>query len=120
MKNDIENQEDGADGDGGVGNIEGWPGIENLKGQEAQPDFEEIGDRPVDDAVRKIARSSAQQQSEADGVDAAGVAAGDEQPGDQGDDEQRTHDEKDARGHTVGIGEEAEGDAGIFGVDDAE
>src|SRR5579883_3414725 len=76
MEEDIEDEEEGANGNGGVGDIEGGPGIEDGKRNETQPDFEEIGDRAMDDAIGEIAGGAAQEQREADSVDGAGVAPG--------------------------------------------
>jgi|SRR5215471_2946795 len=99
MDQDVEEEEKGADRDGGVSDVESGPRIEKLPRQEAEPDFQEIGDGAVDDSVGEVSGGSAKKQREACGVETAGVALYDQQPGDQGDDQQRTHDEGDARGH---------------------
>ena len=64
---DFEKNEDGADGDGGVGDVEGGPGIEEVKGDPAEPDFQKIRDRAVEEAVGKIAGGAAEKQGEASG-----------------------------------------------------
>ncbi len=48
---------------------------------------------------------------------AAGVSGG-EEPGKRGDDDDRAADEEDARPRGGGVGEDAEGDAGIAAVDE--
>ena len=52
-ENDVENDEDGADGDGGVGNVKGGPAVGT------EPDFEEVGDATVEDAVGDVAGGTA-------------------------------------------------------------
>jgi len=54
----VDNDEDGADGDCGVGDVEGGPMVA------AEPDFEEVCDRTVDDAIGYIAGGPAQQERE--------------------------------------------------------
>ena len=56
---DVDDDEGGADGDGGVGDVESGPVVA------AEPDFEEVGDRAMDDAVGYVAGGTAQQQREA-------------------------------------------------------
>ena len=56
---DVDDDEGGADGDGGVGYVEGGPVVG------AEPDLEEVGDRAVDDAVGYVAGGAAEQQREA-------------------------------------------------------
>ncbi len=59
---DVEDQQNGADGDGGIGNVEGGPAVGTQK------DLEEIGDAAVKDAVGDVAGSPAEQQRKAGGV----------------------------------------------------
>src|ERR1700722_4583748 len=56
---DVDDDEAGANGNGGVGDVEGRPVIA------AEPDFEEVCDGAVDDAVGHVAGSTAEQKSEA-------------------------------------------------------
>src|SRR5215469_1914851 len=74
----------------------------------------------MDDAVGEIAGGAAEQNSEGHGIDPTGIAGGDQQPGDQGHDQERTNDQENARGHARGIREDAESNAGVFGIDDGE
>ena len=120
VEEDVGDQEDGADGDGGIGDVEGGPRVEDGEWEKAEPDFEEVGDGAVDDAVREIAGGAAQKECESRGVDGAGIAAGHEQPGDEGDDQQRADNQYDSSCGSRGVGEKTEGDAGIAGKDDAE
>ena len=69
--------------------------VEDGEWEKAEPDFEEVGDGAVDDAVREIARRAAEKECESRGVDGAGIAAGHEQPGDEGDDQQRADNQYD-------------------------
>ncbi len=96
VEEDVGDQEDGTDGDGGIGDVEGGPRVEDGEWEKAEPDFEEVGDGAVDDAVREIAGGAAEQERESRGVDGAGIASGYEQPRDEGDDQQRTGDQDDA------------------------
>ena len=109
---DVENDEGGADGDGGVGDVEG--GI--VVG--AEPDFEEIGNGAVKDAIGDVAGGAAEKKREAGGGEAAAAMASDEEPGKDGDDYERAGDEDDARPRRSGIREEAEGDPGIAGANE--
>ena len=54
----IKKDENGADGDGGVGDIEGGVTVS------AEPDFEKIGDSAVNQAVGKIAGGAADEERE--------------------------------------------------------
>ena len=58
-KKNFEKNEDGADGDGGIGDVEGGPGIEDSSGEEAEPHFQEIGDGAVEEAVGEITGGAA-------------------------------------------------------------
>ena len=51
---DVDDDEGGADGDGGVGDVEGGPVVG------AEPDFEEVGDGAVDDAIGYVASGAAE------------------------------------------------------------
>src|SRR5579863_6965106 len=55
----VQDDEGGADGDGRIGDVEG--GV--MVG--AEPDFEEVGDGTVEDAIGDIAGRSAKEKSEA-------------------------------------------------------
>src|SRR6267378_7920093 len=107
---DIQDDEGGADGDGGVGDVEG--GI--VEG--AEPNFEEIGDGAVEDTIGDVAGGAAKKKREAGGGEAAAAMAGDEKPSENGDDDERAGDENDARPGRSGIGEKTESDAGIAGA----
>src|ERR1700722_10713971 len=109
---DVENDEGGADGDGGVGDVEG--GIVVA----AEADFEEVGDGAVEDAVGDVAGRATEEQREAGGGHGAAGVTGGEEPGERGDDNDRAADEEDASPRRSGIGENAEGDAGIAAVDE--
>ena len=50
----VDDDEGGADGDGGVGDVEGRPVVA------AEPDFEEVCDSAVDDAVGHVAGGTAE------------------------------------------------------------
>ncbi len=76
---DVENDEGGADGDGGVRDVEGGPMVG------AEEDFEEIGDRAVDDAVGEIAGGAAEEEREAGGVEGRDVLAAHQEPGEDSD-----------------------------------
>ena len=83
----------------------------------AEPNFEEIGDGAVEDTIGNVASGAAKKKREADGGEAAATMAGDEKPGENGDDDKRAGDENDARPRRSGIGEKTESDAGIAGAD---
>jgi hypothetical protein len=95
---DFEKNEEGADGYGGVGDVEGGPGIEEGKVQETEPDFQKIGDGAVEEAVGEIAGGATEKQSEAGSHGCAAGFAGDEHPSENGDDDERSADEKNAKG----------------------
>ena len=82
----IKKNQNGADGDGGIGDIEGRPRIENAPRKEREPDFEEVGDGTVNDAIGEVAGGSAEQKREARGSQRATAVAGDKQPGEHADD----------------------------------
>ena len=84
----------------------------------AEPNFEEIGDGAVEDTIGNVASGAAKKKREADGGEAAATMAGDEKPGENGDDDERAGDENDARPGRSGIGEKTESDAGIAGVNE--
>ncbi len=109
---DVENDECGADSDGGVGDVEGGIVIG------AEPDFEEIGNGTVKDAVGDVAGGAAEKKREARGGEAAAAMAGHEEPGEDRDDGERTGNKDDAHPVRSGIREEAEGDAGIAGANE--
>jgi hypothetical protein len=82
----------------------------------AEPNFEEIGDGAVEDPIGDIAGGAAKKKREACGGGAAPEMAYDEEPGENGNNDERTGDENDARPGRSGIREEAEGDARIAGA----
>src|SRR5712664_642269 len=84
---DIEDNEGGADGDGGVGDVES--GI--VVG--AEPDFEEIGNGAVEDAFFFNATAAAEKKRKAGGGEAASAMTSDEKPGEDSDDHERAGDE---------------------------
>jgi len=51
---DVDDDESSTDGDGGIGDVEGGPVVA------AEPDFEEVGDRAVDDAIGHVAGCTAE------------------------------------------------------------
>ncbi len=109
---DIEDNEGGADGDGGVGDVES--GI--VVG--AEPDFEEIGNGAVEDAIGDVASGAAEKKRKAGGGEAASAMTSDEKPGEDSDDHERAGDEDDASPGRSRIREEAKGDAGIAGANE--
>ena len=71
---DVDDDEGGADGDGGVGDVEGGPVVV------AEPNLEEVRDRAVNDAVGYVAGCAAQQKREARSGEGAAAVARDKQP----------------------------------------
>src|SRR6267378_4297914 len=94
---DFEKNEHGADGDGGVGDVEGGPGIEEGKVEEAEPDFQKIGDSAVEKAIGEIAGGAAEKQGDAGGGARATGLAGDQHPGENCDDDDGAANEKNAK-----------------------
>src|ERR1700676_1791690 len=92
----VQDDKNGANGNGGIGNVESGPGIEDLPGKGVEIYHQEIGDGAVDDAVGEVSGGTAKKEGESGGVERGGVATGDQEPGDQGDDYDRTGDEQDA------------------------
>ena len=107
---DIDDDEGGTDGDGGVGDVEGGPVVG------AKPDLQEVGDRAVDDAVGDVAGGAAEQQREAGSSEGAAAVTSDEQPSERADHRSRPDDQQDAHGGGWRIGEDTEGDTGIAAV----
>src|SRR6266436_6330918 len=107
---DVDDDEGGADGDGRVGDVESGPVVA------AEPDFEEVDDRAVDDAIGYVAGGAAEQQREARGSQGTTAVAGDKQPGERTDDCGGSDDQHNAHGHRGRIREDAEGDAWITAV----
>jgi hypothetical protein len=107
---DVDDDEGGADGDGGVGDVEGGPVIA------AEPDFEEVGDRAVDDAVGYIAGGAAEQKREARRGEGAPAVARDKQPSERADYYGGAYDQQDAHSCGWRIGEYSEGDARVAAV----
>jgi len=81
-------------------------------------DLDEIGDCAVENAVGEITSGTAKEKSEARSVQRADAAAGDEQPGDDCDDYEGADDKDYAQGGRRKTSEEAEGDAGVAGVNE--
>src|SRR2546421_2403225 len=106
----IKKNENGADGDGGVGDVEGGVAVC------AEPDFEKIGDCAVDDAVGEIAGGSADEERETGERAPSDGLAGDEEPGESGDEGKRQSDKRDTEQRRFGIGEHAESDARVDAV----
>src|SRR5712675_2302661 len=71
----VDDDEGGAYGDGGVGDVEGRPVVT------AEPDFEKVGDRAVDDAIGNVAGGATEEQRQARGGERAAAMAGGEEPG---------------------------------------
>jgi hypothetical protein len=114
----VKKDENGANSDGGISDIEGRPGIESLPGKEMKIDLDEIGDRAVENAIREVARGAAEKKSEAGSVHGADSAACDEQPDDDRDDGEGASDEDCAQGRRGQTGEKTEGNAGIAGINE--
>src|SRR5580693_7383147 len=72
---DVDDEQDCADGDGGIGDVEG--GI--VVG--AQPDFEKIGDGSMENAIGDVASGAAEEEREASGGHRATAGAGYKKPG---------------------------------------
>jgi hypothetical protein len=114
---DFEKNEDGADGDGGVGDVEGGPGIEEGKVQEAEPDFQKIGDGAVEEAVGEIAGGATEKHGEAGSHECAAGFVGDEHPSEDGDDDDGTADEKNAKGRRGQAGKKTKTDSRVARID---
>ena len=111
---DVEDEENGADGDSGVGYVEGGPAIG------AEKDFEKIGDPAVEDTIGDIAGCSAEEESESGGVEGSKIFASDQQPSDDGDDGNGSYDKEYAECRRGRASEEAEGNAGITALNQVE
>ena len=72
---DVENDERGAYGDGGIGYVKG--GVVVI----AEADFEEVGDGAVKDAVGDVTCGAAEKEREAGGGHGATGVSGGEEPG---------------------------------------
>src|SRR5204862_6306083 len=86
----IKKNENGADGDGGVGDVEGGVTVS------AEPEFEKISDSAVNQAVGEIAGGSADEEREARESAPSDGLARNEEPGEGGDEEHREGGEEDA------------------------
>ncbi len=106
----VKKDEARANGDCRVGNVEGRIAVG------AEPHFEEVRHRAVNDPIGDIAGRAAEQQGETCGSRHAAAAAGDQQPGERGDDRDRAQNQNDARPRGGGIRQDAESDAGIATV----
>ena len=76
----VEDDERRADGDGGVGHVESRPVIG------AEPDFKEVGDGAVNDAVGGVCGGAAEELSEACGGHRAAAVHRSEEPGERAND----------------------------------
>ena len=117
---DVNEDEYSADGDGGIRDVEGGPGIESLPSQKRKIDLQKIGDGAVKDAIRDVACGSAEEKSEASGICAADAAAGDEQPGNKSNDDEGTGDKDNTENGRRKRGEKTERDARVAGVNQVE
>ena len=106
---DVEDDEDGADGDGRIGDVEGRPMIS------AEQNFEEIGNSTADDAVGDVAGGAAKKKSQAGGGEAAAMSR-DEKPREDADDENRAGNQCEPHPRRAGIREDAESDTWIPAV----
>lgn len=84
----------------------------------AEPNFEEIGDGAVENPIGDVTGGAAKKKREARGGEAAAEMAYDEEPGENGDDDERPGDENDPRPGRSRIGEKTESDAGIAGANE--
>src|SRR5216684_5912450 len=91
---DVDDDEGGADGDGGVGDVEGGPVVV------AEPNLEEVRDRAVNDAVGYVAGCAAEQKREARSGEGAAAVARDKQPSERADYYGGAYDQQDA--HSCG------------------
>jgi len=107
---DVDDDEGGADGDGGIGDVESGPVVA------AEPDFEEVGDSAVDDAVGYVAGGAAEQQREAGSGEGPTAVTGDKQPGKCTDDCSGSDYQHNAHGHRGRISEDTESDSGVTAV----
>jgi hypothetical protein len=107
---DIEKDERGANGDGGIGDVEGGVVIG------AEPHFEEIRNRAVNDAVGYVAGRSAEKKREAGGGQGAAAVACNEQPGECGDDHNRDSDQGETHPGRGRVRENTKCDARIAAV----
>src|SRR5258707_390467 len=110
-ENNIENDERGANGDGGIRDVEGWVVVR------AEPHLEEVRDRAMDDAVGDVARRSAEKKREADCGQRAAAVPGDEKPTERADDEDRACDQGYAQPRRGRVRENAESNARVAAVD---
>ena len=83
-------------------------------------DLDEIGDGAVEDAVGDVASGTAQENGQACRVKGADIAASDEQPSDDCNDDEGAANEKYAQGGRGETGQKTEGDAGIARVNEIE
>src|SRR5579863_3024672 len=109
-EDNVEDDEDGANGDSGVGDVKSGPAVRT------EPDFEEIRDGSVKDAVGDVASSAAKNQSEASGGHGTARFQADEQPGDDADDHSGAQDKQRARRERRMISKNAESNTRIAAV----
>jgi hypothetical protein len=107
---DVDDDEGGADSDGGIGDVEGGPVVA------AEPHFEEVGDCAVDDPVGDVARGTTEQKREAGSGEGTAAVTCDKQPSERADDCGGSDDQQDAHGRRGRIGKDAEGDSRIAAV----
>ena len=86
-KKDVDKHQDGADCNGGVCHVEGGIAVG------AEPDFEEIGDGAMHDAIGKITRGSTDEKSEAGEGKPSGGSRSDKEPSENSDEDERNGDE---------------------------
>ena len=98
----VKQDENGTDKNGRIRDIEGRVTVG------AEPNFKEIRDRAVNDAIGDVTGGATEQQRETREGHAAAALAGDQQPRKHGNDSDRADDQNDARGGGSGIGEDAE------------
>jgi hypothetical protein len=84
----------------------------------AEQDFEKVGHCTVKDAIGEISCGTADEQSKACGVERAAALAPHQQPGEHANDGDGSHDQEDPSAGGSGIGQDAEGQAGIPAMDE--
>src|ERR1700674_318684 len=109
---DIEKDERGANGDCGIGDVEGGVVIG------AEPYLKEICNRAVIDAVGYIAGRSAEKKREAGGGQGTATVGCNDQPGECGDDHNRDSDQGEAHPGRGRVREHTKCDAWIAAVDE--
>jgi len=111
-ENNIENDERGTDGDGGIRDVEGGVVVR------AEPHLEEVRDRAMDDAVGDVARRSAEKKREAGSGQRAAAVTGNEKPSERTNDEDGASDQGDAQPRRGRVRENAESNARVAAADE--